>query len=175
MNLLANLHTETARRILRFIIARKCGSEQAPTVLGNVSFWLEQKRNPESGLCWDIPLSQWDCAAVQKDIDAIAAQCMGDLKTYVDSFDPAKFPVYIINGRASTAWMKGKRKGFKELPWLVAAFDTKAEADAFKQGVAAGIGGGLTHAVFLGPDDAALISAEVWALYSEMERAEAAV
>lgn len=158
----SNLYNETARRILRFIVARKCGTEANPTVLGNVSFWLEQKCNPASALCYSIPASQWDGAAVQADINAAAQLCLNDLRTYVNSFDPTKFPVYIINGRQSTAWMKGKRTGFKDRPWLAGTFDTKAEADAFKLGVAAGIGGGLSYAVFLGREDAAMIDAEVW-------------
>ena len=168
MTIIDNLNGERARRILRFIVARKCGPEANPTVLGNVQFWLGQKQNPGSGLCYDTPVSQWDSTAIQKDVDAIAAQIWEVLKTYVESFDPSKFPVYIINGRASTAWAKGKRTGFKQSPWLAGTFDTKAEADAFKRGVAAGIGGGLTYAVFLGREDAALIDGQAW----EVRKAE---
>lgn len=171
MNLSANLHTETARRILRFIVAHKRGTEDNPTALGNVKFWLEQKSNPESALCYDIPASGWDVSAVQEDINKIAGAIWQDLKTYADSFDPAKFPVYILNGRQTTAWLKGKRKGFKELPLLAATFDTKAEADAFKLGVSLAIGGGLSNVAFISHEDAAAVSSEVWAYYAEMNKA----
>lgn len=71
------------------------------------------------------------------------------------------YHVWIISGRDANAWLKGKRTGLKNRPWLVGTFATQAEANACKLGITAAIQGAIRNAVFLGHEEAKELDREV--------------
>jgi len=66
-------HT-TAQRVLNFVVAHNCASEEKPLTLGNVEFWHEIP-GFGVGLCYSEPTARWDIEAVQDDLNRAAEKC----------------------------------------------------------------------------------------------------
>ena len=60
----------SAQKVLNYVTARAKGSEEQPLRLGNVEFWHQIPGYPV-GLCYSLPVNQWDTAAVQADLNKI--------------------------------------------------------------------------------------------------------
>lgn len=69
--------------------------------------------------------------------------------------------IWIIDGRDTAAYRKHGKNKVKNRPWKAGEFDTSAEAEAFKKGVIAAIGGELKHVFFLPENEALEIDSRV--------------
>lgn len=65
-------------QVLNFLIAKQNASEESPLRLGNVEFW-HPVPGFGAGLCYSIPVSQWDVSAVQADLNRIASPVWEEL------------------------------------------------------------------------------------------------
>ncbi len=72
-----------------------------------------------------------------------------------------EYSIWIIDGRDASAYRKNGQSKVKSRPWRAGAFNTLAEAEAFRLGVQAAIGGGLRNVVFLPEDEAKEIDKRV--------------
>ena len=72
-----------------------------------------------------------------------------------------KYSIWVIDGHDANAYRKNGQSKVKRRPWLAGEFNTLAEAEAFREGIKAAIGGGLRNVVFLPEDEAKEIDKRV--------------
>jgi hypothetical protein len=72
-----------------------------------------------------------------------------------------KYPIWLVGGRDASAYKKAGESKVKTRPWKAGEFDTPGEAEAFRQGIIAAIGGGLRSVTFIDESTAKKIDERV--------------
>jgi hypothetical protein len=72
-----------------------------------------------------------------------------------------KHPIWLVGGRDASAYKKAGESKVKTRPWKAGEFDTPEEAEAFRQGIIAAIGGGLRNVAFIDESTAKKIDQRV--------------
>lgn len=72
-----------------------------------------------------------------------------------------KYPIWLLSGRDANAMRKGQKSKIKQRPWKAGEFDTPQEAEAFRKGIIAAIGGALRNVAFISSNEAQEIDANI--------------
>jgi hypothetical protein len=72
-----------------------------------------------------------------------------------------KYPIWLVGGRDASAYKKAGESKVKTRPWKAGEFHTPEEAEAFRQGIIAAIGGGIRNVAFIDESTAKKIDQRV--------------